>query len=186
MNELVKNIIDKISSYNIFNNLFPGIVFCYIVEESTRFSLINGDILENLFMYYFIGIIISRVGSIFVEKQLKLLKVKNKITKLKEPFLKFAPYDMYIEASENKPFITTLSETNNVYRTVIAVLTLSIIAKLFDWLLYDFVNRLGLVGQNLIFIILCFITIMLFVYSYKKQTDYIKSRVEEYCKKQIK
>ena len=83
MEEVVKSVLDKISSYNIFNNLFPGIVFCYIVDQTTRFTFIRSG-WENVVMYYFVGMLISRVGSLTVEKWLKALKIKNKKTKLRE------------------------------------------------------------------------------------------------------
>lgn len=35
MGEDTKTIVEKISSYNIFTNLFPGAVFCYIVNKTT-------------------------------------------------------------------------------------------------------------------------------------------------------
>ena len=180
MNDVARNVIEKISSYNLFNNFFPGIIFCYMVKEFTRFSLADGELLENLFIYYFVGMIISRVGSMFVEKILKLIKVKNKKTNTKEAFLNFAPYNEYIEASENSPFIKTLNEVNNVYRTIIAVFIAIIVVKLYDWLFYDFINNIGVLGNNLIFIIICLLIVLLFSQSYKKQTDYIRSRVEEY------
>lgn len=180
MEELIKNVTEKISSYNIFNNLFPGIVFCHIVERTTRFSFVCDNVCENLFIYYFVGMIISRIGSIFIEKWLKTIKVKNKETNSKEPFLKFAPYDRYIDASKNDPFIITLNETNNTYRTIIAMIILIIAVKLYDWLIYDLVRCLGQVGNNLVFVIICLIFVILFMYSYKKQTDYIRSRVEKY------
>ena len=180
MEELLKNITEKISSYNILNNLFPGIVFCNIVDQSTRFSFVHDNILENLFIYYFVGMIISRIGSIFVEKWLRTIKIKNKKTKNKEPLLKFAPYDKYVDASENNTFIKTLSETNNTYRTIIAMVILILVVKLYDWFIYDVVQLLGEMGNNLVFVIICLITIILFVYSYKKQTDYIRNRVEKY------
>ena len=87
-----------------------------------------------------------------MEKLLNSLKVKNKKTKEKKPYLEFAPYNKYIEASENEPFIATLSETNNVYRTIIALFILVIVVKLYDWIIYDFVSSFGAVGQNLAFI----------------------------------
>ena len=180
MEEIIKSVIEKISSYNIFNNLFPGIIFCSVVEQTTRFSLVRDGVWENLFIYYFVGMIISRIGSIFIEKWLKTIKVKNKKTNCKEPFLKFAPYNMYIEASQNDPFIMTLNEMNNVYRTIIATVTLIMITKLFDWLIYDWVKRLGQIGNNLFVVIVCLLIIMLFIYSYKKQTEYIRSRIEKY------
>ena len=180
MEELLKNITEKISSYNILNNLFPGIVFCHIVDQSTRFSFVHDNIFENLFIYYFVGMIISRIGSIFVEKWLRTIKIKNKKTKNKEPLLKFAPYDKYVDASENNTFIKTLSETNNIYRTIIAMVILILVVKLYDWFIYDVVQLLGEMGNNLVFVMICLIIIILFVYSYKKQTDYIRNRVEKY------
>lgn len=32
MEEILKPIIEKISSYNIFNNLYPGILFIYLLK----------------------------------------------------------------------------------------------------------------------------------------------------------
>ena len=52
----------------------------------------------------------------------------------------------------------------------------------YDWLLYDWVQYLGPMGNNLVFIIMCLMGIALFVFSYKKQTDYIRKRVESYNK----
>lgn len=180
MEDIVKNVIDKVSSYNIFNNFFPGIIFCYIVENFTRFSFGNGEVWEKLFLYYFIGTIISRMGSIIVEKLLKSIKVKNKKSKIKEPFLKFALYSDYVEASENDAFIKTLNETNNMYRTIIAVLIAITGVKLYEWLLCDFINRWGRLGHDIMFISVCILIIVLFIHSYRKQTAYIKSRVEKY------
>ena len=113
-------------------------------------------------------------------KILKSIKVKNKNTNTKEAFLNFAPYNEFIEASENSPFIKTLNEVNNVYRTIIAVFIAIIVVKLYDWLFYDFINNIGVLGNNLIFIIICLLIVLLFSQSYKKQTDYIRRRVKKY------
>ena len=182
MEDIIKNLFVKISSYDIFNNLFPGIIFCSIVEKTTRISLQTGEIWEKLFLCYFIGMIISRIGSIFIEKFLKSIKIKNKKTKEKEAFLNFAPYSDYIEASENNSFIKILNETNNTYRTIIAMLIAVIGVKVYDWFLYDCINNFGVTGNNIVFIVACLLIIILFVISYKKQTDYIRERVEKYVK----
>ena len=60
MNDVARNVIEKISSYNLFNNFFPGIIFCYMVKEFTRFSLADGELLENLFIYYFCTLLVLR------------------------------------------------------------------------------------------------------------------------------
>jgi len=183
MEDITKSIVEKISSYNIFNNFFPGVIFCYIVEKTTRFSIAGEEIWEMLFIYYFIGMIISRISSIFIEKILKSIKIKNRKLNSKEPFLKFAPYEQYIDASEKQPFIKTLNETNNAYRTIITVFVIAIAVKIYDWLLCDLVERCGQIGNNLVFIGMSILIIALFVGSYKKQTDYIRSRVEKYSSK---
>ena len=186
MEDIIKNLVEKISSYDILNNLFPGVIFCSIVERTTRITFSTGEIWEDLFLYYFAGMIISRIGSIFIEKILKSITVRNKKTKEKDKFLKFAPYGDYIEASEANSFIKVLNETNNTYRTIIAMLVVVMGAKLYDWLLYDLIDDLGVAGSNSDFLIACLLITMLFIHSYKKQTDYIRGRVEKYVKsKQI-
>lgn len=179
MGEISSRIIEKITSYNLFNNFFPGIIVCYIIEKTTRLSIVDGDLVQNLFVYYFVGIIVSRISSLFIEKVLRSIKVKNKKSRQREPFLKFAPYDKYIEASEKQSFIKVLDETNNVYRTIIAIFVVSLVIKLYDWLLYDFVIKFGSVSQNVLYIVVCVFMIILFVCSYRKQTAYIRKRVEE-------
>ena len=87
MEDVVKNLVEKISSYDILNNLFPGIIFCSIVERTTRITFSTGAIWEDLFIYYFAGMIISRIGSIFIEKILKSIKVRNKKTVFCKHFL---------------------------------------------------------------------------------------------------
>ena len=87
MEDIIKNWSEKISSYDILNNLFPGVIFCIIVENVTRISISTGELWKNLFLYYFVGMILSRIGSIFDERILKSIKVTNKETKRKENFL---------------------------------------------------------------------------------------------------
>lgn len=181
MEELVNGIVEKVSSYDIFNNFFPGIIFCYILRKTTRFFLADGEVWENLFIYYFVGIIINRIGSIVVERTLKSIKVKDKENNIKEPFLKFTEYDNYIKTSEEEPFIKKLNETNNVYRTIISMVIVIIVIKLYDSFLYDIVNSFGKVGHDFVFITVCLLIIILFLYSYKKQTEYINSRIEKCC-----
>lgn len=55
---------EKISSYNIFNNLFPGALSIYLFERATNVILSTDDVVKNVVLYYFTGIIIGRIGSI--------------------------------------------------------------------------------------------------------------------------
>jgi len=85
----MKDLLDKLSSYNIFNYLLPGIIFVVIAEKLTSFSFIQDDIIFGIFLYYFIGLVISRIGSLLIEPSLKKIR-----------FLTFAPYSEFVTASK--------------------------------------------------------------------------------------
>ena len=82
-------IIEKISSYHIFNNLVPGYLFLIISSQIMKKNLIIDSLIYSFFEAYFIGIIISRISSLVIEKI--IVKIWN---------LKKEPYDKYIEANK--------------------------------------------------------------------------------------
>lgn len=181
MDEICRNILNKITSYDIFNNFFPGIIFCYLIEYITSLSLVADlDIWEKIFVYYFWGMVISRIGSLIIEKLLMFIKVKNKETNEKENFLVFEPYERYSEAAENKPIIEKLSEINNTYRTFSTVFALAILFKLYDLLLLEKCNKLSIQMNAVLSILILILLFSLFIASYRKQTNYIRNRVEKY------
>ena len=157
----MKELLGKLSSYNIFNNLFPGIIFAVLVSKVTNFNLIQQDILVGAFYYYFIGTIISRIGSLIVEPILKKLK-----------FLNFASYDLFVAAYKKDAKIEILSEVNNMYRTICAVIILVFFSILFEKLTLYFS-----IPPLLSNILLLFLIFIMFIFAYKKQTSYVRSRV---------
>lgn len=179
MKESIDIFVEKISSYNIFNNLLPGTIFCCFIESITRFSFSTEVFLVDLFVFYFVGMILSRIGSILVEPVLESIKVKNKKTKESEKYIKKAPYGDYIEASKKDSFILVLNETNNTYRTMIAMSLAVACVKIYDWLLYDLILCLDELGRKLSLIIACVFLAILFIKSYRKQTNYITKRIEK-------
>ena len=185
MDEIVKNVIEKVSSYHIFNYFFPGIIFCWLIDKVTRVSISTGEVWKDIFIYYFVGMTISRIGSIYIEAALRSVKIPNKDRK-KEPFLNFIPYGDYITASKKDGFIKTLNEMNNTYRTLLTVFIVATGVKLYAIFFYDMVQGFGDTGNSVSLLILFLLTIILFVNSYRKQTDYIKKRVEKALSNQEK
>ena len=53
MGDIIKQIIDKISSYNIFNNLYPGIIFCYLLKIMFKINILVDNWFENLIMHMY-------------------------------------------------------------------------------------------------------------------------------------
>ena len=164
----MKEFLDKISSYNLFNYLLPGIVFVVLCKYFTSLDLIQNDLVLGVFFYYFVGLIVSRVGSVLIEPILKKIK-----------FVIFTPYQDFIAASKEDSKLEILSETNNMYRTLSSLFVLIGFVKLYEFLFkkWSLVNQWGSE-----IIILCFV--VLFLFSFRKQTQYIKSRVEKTLRKE--
>ena len=158
----MKELLSKLSNYNLFNYLFPGVIFVIILKKLTRYDLTQEDIIVGAFFYYFIGLVISRIGSVTVEPFLKWIH-----------FVKFANYPQFIEASKNDSKIELLSEANNMYRTFISVFLITLAIKIFEIISL----KLKLPPKTACFAVIIFLLI-LFLSAYKKQTAYISKRVQ--------
>lgn len=158
----MEKLIEKLSTYNILNNILPGVVFCFLCSRLCGLSIVNDGIVENLFVFYFIGMLISRIGSVIVEPICKKLKI-----------VRYAPYKDFVYASKKDEKILVLLEGNNLYRTMIALCILLALMKLFLYLKESV--HWFLVASDWIVLFCIF---LLFLASYRKQTKYIKERVE--------
>lgn len=158
----MKELLDKISSYNLFNYLFPGVLFCIIISKWTELELVQDDLINGVFLYYFVGLVISRCGSLIIEPVLKKIK-----------FVVFAEYQDFVKASKDDSKLEILSESNNMYRTLIALFVIILITKSyltisvrFDW------------DMQVHWIVLLIGLLSMFLFSYRKQTSYISKRIK--------
>lgn len=158
----MKDLLEKLSSYNIFNYLLPGIVFVLLADALTSYHFVQQDIILGVFLYYFIGLIISRLGSIAIEPILKWAK-----------FVNFSPYSDFVLASKEDKSLELLSEVNNMYRTFCSLFASLIFLKLYEHLSFT-VPILGQWASELIVVGM----LTLFCFSYRKQTKYITKRIE--------
>ena len=172
MEELLAQLVEKISSYNIVNNLYPGILFVYVLKIMFGTNLLLNNWFENLIVFYFVGMVLSRIGSIIIEPVMKKINI-----------IKYAPYQDYVKASSIDPLVDTLSETNNTYRTL-----LSTFICVFMYKLGASINEICLKNEITFLqenrdLILLALLILLFVFSYVKQTSYVRKRVESVLKR---
>lgn len=158
----MKELLDKLSSYNIFNYLFPGTLFAVIADLVTKFHFKQDDIITGAFLYYFYGLVISRIGSIIIEPILK-----------KFNFIRYSDYNDFVNASKKDPKIDILLEASNTYRTLAATAS----AILFLMAIDGVEGKCQLIKEhsNSIALLALF---LLFCYSFRKQTDYITKRVK--------
>jgi len=154
--------VNKISTYNIFNYLFPGVVFLTLLAKLTTYDLDFGGILQTLLVGYFVGLVISRIGSIILEPIFKLTRI-----------IKRGDYSDFVKASKNDEFVSTLSEIANMYRTLSSMIFCFVFAYGYSILMNKdaYINAIEiLIGLVLLF--------FLFVFALKKQSDYVSKRVE--------
>jgi hypothetical protein len=160
---MLSDLLDKLTSYNIFNYLLPGAVFAYFAQSSHGISLVPDDLVTAAFVYYFLGVVISRFGSLVIEPLLKRLR-----------FVKFEPYQDFLSASEKDAKIEVLVEAANMYRTLFSATLLLLLLSAYlkaESLYPSLPEWRGLIGG----LSLAFV----FLFAYKKQTAYIASRVRK-------
>ncbi len=179
MNEIAKKVFDKLSAYDIFNNLYPGIVFCYALKFILNIDILTDQWFENIVLFYFIGMIIGRIGSVVIEELLKNIKVKEKGTQTKVPLLNFANHEDYGKACRVKPLIVELSSVNNTYRNLLSTFVCLLFCKAYICIS----NLIGLyecpVAGEILQWISIIALIILFLCSYIKQTKYVVKNVKE-------
>lgn len=156
----MNEILSKISSYNIFNYLFPGAVFSVFANKMSVFEPPT-ELVEQILWFYFIGLVISRLGSVVVEPLLK-----------KSNVVEFEPYHDFLTAQQVDTRIEVMVEVANTYRTLMTC----------------FLLLLGYAVLQAIFVgpvissegyYLLGALVLLFVASYRKQCGFVSGRVKK-------
>lgn len=155
--------IEKLEEYKIFNYLLPGIIFTYLLKYYVGIDIFQSNVIEMAFIFYFIGSVISRFGSVVIEEILKKIK-----------FIKYSNYNDYINAVKKDDFIKKLLISNNTYRTLCAGFLLILIIKGVKELVNYFNLQMGI-----IYTIVIIFGFILYLLSFKKQTGIIVKRVDK-------
>ncbi|MEN6463053.1 MAG: hypothetical protein ABFC94_17005 [Syntrophomonas sp.] len=157
----MSSILEKLGSYQILTNLLPGAFF--VLALKFFFGLIlPTNVAEDIAVYYFMGLIINRIGSLVVEPILK-----------KFHFTQYASYPDFVKAAKADTKVDTLSEMNNYTRSLLTcVLLLPVMRILQAWSL-----KWTWFSLNWKWCLIALL-IVLFLFSYRKQTDYVRKRVE--------
>lgn len=155
-------LVEKLSSYHIFNFIIPGAVYCFLCQKLYGLTLRSDHIIQEVVLFYFIGLIISRIGSLLIEPILKKVCKHN-----------YCSYNDYIDGSQEDSKIELLSEVNNTFRTMIA---LGIVSLATD-IIIRFSSKPRFISAYYS-IIIAVLFIALFIASYIKQTKMVSRRVE--------
>lgn len=155
--------LNKLSEYHFIQSLVPGMIFTYCSKIFYGVNFLTDKPVYDFIVILIIGLIISRIGSVIIEPLLRKVKILN-----------FCKYSDYIEASQKDSIIKNLSETNNLYRVIIATFLVLIVEKFYIFLAGKFVWL-----NDWFYLIISVLFVILFIFSYRKQTKYIKKRVDK-------
>lgn len=154
----MEKIVEKIEIYHFINYLLPGTIFIAILNKICRNEFLDNNIVIAVIEYYFIGLILSRIGSVILQPIFKKTK-----------FIKYADYNKYIKASEEDNKLEILQREANQYRTYIATFIILTIIQSYTCI----------VNKNFSMILILFVGLaILFTLAYKKQIKFIIDRVE--------
>ena len=164
--EALAAFLGRVSNYNLLNNLIPGAILCVLLKYLVGYDLMSVGTLELLVIFYFVGMVNGRIGSLIVEAFLK-----------KVHFVTFRDHKQFVAAEQKDKKVVYLSETNNMYRAMISVAFTAIVAKLYhvgvdlhwDW---------GNITEWVVLVTM----LVLFACAYRKQTNYIVSRIDYHTK----
>ena len=160
--EAVTKLLEKLSSYQILNYLIPGSVFCVLLKHLVGYDVVQFSMVENVIICYFVGMVNSRLGSLILYPILKKTK-----------FIKEAEYPDFVAAEKKDSKVTILSDINNVFRSFANVMLLLLCALCIKNI--DCISNFVIGNINWIAIISLFI---LFLFSVRKQTKFVRNRVE--------
>ena len=168
------NLVEGISVYEVVNNIIPGSIYVILVELLTDFTIIKSNKIsfENIVLVYFIGLVISRMGSLLLEPFLRKRFCCG-------AFLTFAPYKHFLKAKilDKEGSVRYYSMINNMYRCM-TMTSLCVLLTVFLHLIWNGVSAFYFSNKNIFIVLGCFFLIALFGLSYRKQTEYLRQMVE--------
>lgn len=156
------SLIAKLSTYDLVNNVIVGTVIYYVGTHCLDIKILeNLSMIGELSIVYFVGLVTSRIGSLLLEPICKFLKI-----------VVYAPPEQYYVAERKDKKISTIVEVNNMYRSFSAGFLIILLTKFIT-------NNWGAVIESLNKEnILLWCLVIGFILAFRKQTAYVKSRVE--------
>ena len=160
----MNNLFERIHSYDIFNCLYPGLLFCIFCDPNTQLKVIqlyDRSIVLAVVFCYAIGLFFDRLGALIVENFSRLV-----ITHVLCSNFYIRNYEDFVKAKKSDKEIEILSEKNNLYRNMVA---------LFLGIIID--NKFNGSEDSLEYIFYGLISIIFWI-SYFRQRKYIVKRID--------
>lgn len=158
MNEFLKSLSEKLSAYQLFNFIYPGAVFLGILSyKGVPLGMLK-EIWWFLLASYFLGMTISRFGSIVIE-----------IICLKFGWIEKYDIKRYADNIAKNSFTAILLELTNIYRTICSMGILLFLCTIFK---YQQDDKCCMLFVEVLFV-------LLFGISFIKQHHYLEDKLKD-------
>lgn len=156
MENILEKIMERLSKYDFLNNVIPGTIYVVFLESVSQYEILSGQVFIDLIIFYFVGTVINRFGSLLIEPSLKKLKL-----------IKYVSHEDYIYAEKSDVKVFDLLTINNMFRTYTALACCILFTVIISncELKFDSIIICGSIAL-----------VFLFGASYIKQTKYIVTR----------
>ena len=159
----LEKLLEELGAYELLNNLLPGAIICVLAQWQTGYQLPAINVVGELCVFYFVGLVVGRLGSLVVEPIYRKLGIISK-----------GAYADFIKASQADPKIDTLSTKNNMYRTFVAVFIITTV-----YMIVEVFRERATVRLTMVQLVASAALWFLFSYSYHKQSNYIQGRIHQ-------
>ena len=158
MNEFLKSLSEKLSAYQLFNFIYPGAVFLGILSyKGVPLGMLK-EIWWFLLASYFLGMTISRFGSIVIESIC-----------LKFGWIEKYDIKRYADDIAKNSFTAILLELTNIYRTNCSMGILLFLCTIFK---YQQDDKCCMLFVEVLFV-------LLFGISFIKQHHYLEDKLKD-------
>ena len=158
MNEFLKSLSEKLSAYQLFNFIYPGAVFLGILSyKGVPLGMLK-EIWCFLLSSYFLGMTISRFGSIVIESIC-----------LKFGWIEKYDIKRYADNIAKNSFTAILLELTNIYRTICSMGILLFLCTIFK---YQQDDKCCMLFVEVLFV-------LLFGISFIKQHHYLEDKLKD-------
>lgn len=88
----MEKLLEELGAYELLNNLLPGAIICVLAQWQTGYQLPAINVVGELCVFYFVGLVVGRLGSLVVEPIYRKLGIISK-----------GAYADFIKASQADP-----------------------------------------------------------------------------------
>ena len=180
------NLFKQLSSYHILNFVIPGGSYIYLLNKVLIPNILSEDWLLNGIIFYIVGLIISRIGSVIIAPKVnKILEYPRiiKVFRLETDYINKTTYEEYIKKKKKDTTISDFVTMKNMFRSMISVC----FCMFFSIMAYHLINWTCFFSKKNIIVCTSMVLIgLLFLFSYEKQGVYIQKRIKNNKKGELK